>query len=33
VLQQEIEELEARIEDLTSFKSGQAFHTSASSDS
>jgi hypothetical protein len=31
-LQQEIEELEARIEELTSFKSGQAFHTAASND-
>jgi hypothetical protein len=32
-LQQEIEELEARIEELTSFQSGRSFHTPASSDS
>jgi hypothetical protein len=32
-LQQEIEELEARIEELTSFSSGRSFQTSASSDS
>jgi hypothetical protein len=31
-LQQEIEELEARIDELTSFSSGQAFHTESSSE-
>lgn len=31
-LQQEIEDLEARIEDLTSFESGRSFHTQASGD-